>query len=56
MRIAGPNMFQKDAVCFCTEYKLAADVLRLIIAANRLWFAAPLDELIPCAHDAFCRQ
>lgn len=37
LRIARLDMFQADAVLFDPEYKLAADVLRPVIAANRLW-------------------
>jgi hypothetical protein len=45
-------MLQADAVLLRPKYKLAADALRPVVAANSQWFAAPLNDLIQYAYHA----
>src|SRR3990167_7171292 len=50
------DILQANAVLFRPEHKLAADVLWAVVTTDGLWFTAPLDDLIQCAHHSLRRQ
>lgn len=56
LRLSGLDVAQAYSLRFDTLHQFATDVLRPIIHTNGERFAAPFDDLVQTADDAFSRQ
>ena len=56
LRLSGLNVAQSNPLFLCPFHELAADIFRAVVHTNGERLAAPFDDLVQAADDAFCRQ
>jgi hypothetical protein len=56
LRLSGRDVAQGNSLRFGSSNQFATDIFRSIIHTNGERFAAPLDDLVQTADDAFSRQ